>query len=277
MHSNLIDKFFSIKNYSVQLLNEHSDLKDYFNDKSRVAFEKKVLTRDLDMQNSFKSVIFDGTFDNRNYFFRMMLFQKALGLKSAAKFGLVGKFRRHITKRTLKNFGIDEIINVNGYELDKKSVIYSETICKELRCSQDILKSKLPYDFPAHRLYDSILKRQKLHSVDINDPKLSLTISETHGAIFLAESLINEINPDLMVLSHMITPLGAALSWVGLKNKINSVIPFGNYGVPRFYRVACENDFLQPMEKLDQNLLRKFSPVQTNALEKVGQKYSLST
>jgi len=217
-------------------------------------------------------VLVDGSFDNANYFFRFSLMRAALGLGDVWQIGVLGPHRRRQCLGTLQRFGVSEVFVV-GSRASRVSRRMARDLLRGGRQPLDILSFRLPLNFPPATLYDIILKRQRRPQVNLVDPLVEDYIGETLGAIEAAQSIIDQCRPDLILLSHAITPIGAALAWVGAVRGIQSVVMFGQFGVPRYWRINDPDDFFRCVDRPTGNGLSRLDDVRAGRMAAIGEKY----
>jgi len=110
---------------------------------------------------------------------------------------------------------------------------------------EDILKWELPHEFPPQIAYDGILKRQRLASVDLSDPRMEDFIVDLLGYLHAAECLLATYDFKLVVLSHTINFHFAALAWLTVQKSIPAICLFGWNGVTRFGKLEHPHEVFE--------------------------------
>ena len=221
-----------------------------------------------------RRVLVDGMFDNPGYWYRLNLFRAALGLDRAREIGLTGLHSAASSRKTLNRLGIGEVVTFDTLtdfphtlRADAKRLVAS------IKHPEDILELRLPHGLPASFLYDSILKRQRAAIADVSDPRLQDDVFKFLSAIRSAERAIDLFDPDLVCLSHAINARYSALAWLSAQAGRNPVVLFGNYGVPRFWRIGQPEDIFNCMDRPGSQDIDALSPRQADGMEKIGREY----
>lgn len=239
----------------------------------RQPFERVLVSLSSRADTSLvKTVLFDGSFDNPNYFFRYSLLRAALGLSEAREIGLTGPDRVAACSATMRRLGLSEIAPF-GNTRTSASRRDARRLLAKTRRPDDILAWNLPANFPAATLYDHLLKRQRKASIDLSDPMTEDYVADILGAITAAERHLDTYRPDLLLLSHTVTPLGASLAWVAAQRRIPSITMFGIYGLPRYWRIDKPPDFWDCMDRPSGDDIDSLSPAKAEALANIGKTY----
>ena len=185
-------------------------------------------------------IILDGSFDNPNYWYRLAI--TATAMAPQRRIGVTGAFRKKRCLETLRALGAHEVVDFGG-EGEVSHRRAARLLLQGCASGVDILKCHLPEEFPATALYDQVLKRQRRSRVDLRHPLIITDVARTLAAIDAARDLFDRVNPSVILLSHVITPIGGALAWLGLRRGIPSLVLVGNYGVLRLRRIETVDDF----------------------------------
>ncbi|HEY9080149.1 hypothetical protein [Magnetovibrio sp.] len=210
------------------------------------AIESMNAIEPLSQEPLAKCVLIDGMFDNPNLWLRFSLIRAALGLKHAREIGLVGPHNTKNAILTFKKFGIpdSDIVRVDAVNQDHAAARHIvHELLAQTRTAADILNWQMPHGYPTTTTYDILLKRQRKAQVDLTDPLLEDHLLEIVEALQSAQTILDTYQPDLLLLSHAITPRDSALAWLGQLRGIDSIIMYGNYGTPRYWRVHNATDF----------------------------------
>src|SRR5262245_25238273 len=159
--------------------------------------------------------LIDGAWFNANYWYRVSLARAAMMTTCGEEFGILGTQNASRSRGTFARLGIKSIRSLGEIpdEMRSEAQKLAKRAIADTKSSADILNWQMPNTLPASIVYDYILKRQRTAQVDIAGPAF-----RTHGlTVFTdclaAEWLINEIRPDLVLLSHGIGMPYAALGW----------------------------------------------------------------
>jgi hypothetical protein len=191
------------------------------------------------------TVLVDGSWDNPNFWLRYALLRSALGLSQGREVGLLGPFSRRMATGTFGRFGIETIGDATASPLPQGDTLWSaRRLLAATAEPGDILRWQLPNGLPAAIVFDGILKRQRSATVDLHDPDLSAIVAEALQAAAAASALFDRYRPSLIVLSHAINFGCGALAWEAARRGTPAVVAYGNYGVPRFWRIATGDDLI---------------------------------
>lgn len=220
-----------------------------------------------------RNVLIDGTFDNEGYFWRIFLLIRGLGLDPGVRLvGFLGSVRGRRCKSVLKTLGVGVFSRVDTAAGRRKAQSAARKMLPQLHSAENVLNAKLPYELPGTILYDHILKVNRIASVetgaDIAGPLIDIL-----QAIGEAEELLQRHDPDLILLSHSITPIGAALAWLGLLGGRNVIVAFGNYGTPRYWRIASTAQFHDFIDRPSYAALQDLDETRRARLERIGADY----
>ena len=191
----------------------------------------------------YQNILVDGMWDNPNYWIRFGLLRSAMGSKNVNEIGLIGKYNRKNVKTIFSKFGINNLIDFkNNSKVNSTHAQVAEQLIKNTKNSSDILKWKLPYDFPSELFYDAILKRQRKMHVDINDIFFKDYVTEGLANIEASSTIFKNYKIDFVVLSHIIDFSYASLAWLAAINKIPSIVIYGDFGASRFIKILKKED-----------------------------------
>ncbi len=217
-------------------------------------------------------LLLDGHFLNPGYFYRLQLFRAALGSSFGDEMGLIWRHNTGQCGRILKTLGVGKtrFYFPNPDERLRKD---ARRLTKLVRRAEDLLRIPFPQQVPASFLYDDILKRQRAATLNVFDPMLERYIWEFLSSIRAAEDLLDNYRPDMVAMSHSISVQCAPLSWLASKRAIPVVTLFGNYGLPRFWRMHEPEDIYYGMDRPEGLDMDRLPIDQLNALADIGRKY----
>jgi hypothetical protein len=220
------------------------------------------------------TVLVDAMWDNPNYWYRLSLMRAALGTHQATEIGLTGPYRAREASATLQRLGIRacEAFDRAGGALASFRPA-ARRLLTATETPADILAWTLPESFPATVVFDGILKRQRAATVDLGHPLLEDHVAEALRAIASACCLVETYRPQLVLLSHAINFRDAAIAWVAQRAAISSVVLFGNYGVPRFWRIDRGQDLFDSVDRASGADLDALPPAHAEAMATIGRRY----
>jgi hypothetical protein len=114
---------------------------------------------------------------------------------------------------------------------------------------EDFLKIGFPNQLPAKIVYDGILKRIRRATIDPRGSYVGELMSEAIMVSQAASHLFDKVNPKFVVLSHAVNFWCGALAWEAAKRGIPAVVAFGNYGVPRFWKIHQPNEIFDSVNR----------------------------
>ena len=221
-----------------------------------------------------RRALIDGMFDNPGYWYRLNVFRAALGLDRCDEVGLTGPYSADASRKTLNRFGISRVLAFDDLaDAAQATRLDAKRLAADIRRPEDVLDLQLPHGLPASILYDAILKRQRSAVVDVADPRLEQDICQCLVAIRSAERAIDRFDPDVVCLSHAINLRYAALAWLSAKAGRNPVVLFGNYGVPRFWRLKEPDDIFDCIDRPKGSDIDALPAGQARRLEEIGREY----
>ncbi len=248
----------AVENYRISKERKHAEY--LLNNYSRVSDETFEGT-----------VLLDAGWDNPNYWLRYSLLRCALGLHRTKEVGILGPFRRQEQKSTLERFGINEIFDITTPQpYGSENQQLAERLWQKVKSADDILKLELPFELPAAWLYDFILKKQRLATVDICDSDCIEHLRFLLNCLSAANEAIKQYKPKLVISSHAVSWF-AALVWLALKNNIKAVVLFGGFGLIRFWQLHSTDEICDFLDRPSFTQFQHISDTQKNALGKTGQ------
>lgn len=217
-------------------------------------------------------LLLDGHFLNPGYFYRLQLFRAALGSSFGDEMGFIWRHNTGQCDRILKTLGVRKTHYYfpNPDESLRKD---ARRLAELVHCAEDLLMLTFPQQVPASFLYDDILKRQRAPTVNVFDPMVEKYIWEFLSSIRAAEDLLDNYRPDIVAMSHSISIQCAPLSWLASKRGIPVVTLFGNYGLPRFWRMYEPEDIYYGMDRPERLDMDGLTIDKSNALAEIGRTY----
>lgn len=220
-------------------------------------------------------VLIDGLWENPNYWIRLNLILRALNLYSVKKFGLLGEYSRNSIKQSFNSFKINNLIDITKINIDENSVnLMANRLITNSVSSSDILKWRLPYNFPPELLYDSLLSKLKTPSINLKDPRLIKFTIKLLTEIEVAFKIFEKFKFSLFLCSHSMGSTYGSLVWAAIKNNVKVICLYGDYGTLRFIKYdnlfQLRKHILQvPSQKQFNNI----SPKKQSEYIKKGAKY----
>ncbi|MBL8833911.1 MAG: hypothetical protein JNL71_16090 [Rhodospirillales bacterium] len=216
-------------------------------------------------------VLVDGTWDNANYWFRFAMVRRALGLSGVTMTGLVGAFRRGEVAATFERFGVDARIDLQALSrIEPRHRTAARTLLARVRTAEDILRAELPGGMPGEIFYDGVLKRQRRGTADLADPLLPDHVAEQFASIDAAVRVLDEVRPDLLLLTHGLNFSYGSLAWEGIRRGIPVLLLYGDFGTTRFVRLFSRGDLFVFPSRPSRAELAGLAPATRVALERVG-------
>lgn len=216
-------------------------------------------------------VLIDGQWDNPNYWFRTGLLRAALGLAHAREIGLLGEHRTAECARSLSNLGIDDQRRLADIPVDRGAVRRCvDALISETKTAADILLWRLPGDLPAAIVYDALLKRQRVATVDIHRRDFREILTLAIENIHRVQSLLDERDFKLVVVSH---PYGldyGVIAHQALARGVPVIMPFGFFGVLRMTLLREPADLTTFYDRPTGAEIDALSPQKADALAKIG-------
>jgi len=192
-----------------------------------------------------RSVLYDGQWENPNYWFRMTLVRAALGLSGAQETGVVGRWRRRRIKRNFKALGINRMADYRALsQVGSEHLRRARSLLAQTSTAGDLMEWDLPLEFPGMLVFDGILKRQRHPTIQLDDPNLVDMVAAAIAAIEAAEIIVGEAEIDLVVLSHALDYEFGALAWAAMRRGAPSLVLYGDFGTSRFIRMDHPEDLV---------------------------------
>lgn len=189
-------------------------------------------------------VLIDGMWFNPNYWYRLALIRAAVMASGGQEIGLVGIWSADRSRQTFSRLGVKKLVRFDQLLRDASAEAHNLTnaALSTTQTADDVLQWSMPGGLPTDFVYDGILKRQRGAIVDVNSSNFSTHATEAYASALAAERLLDQVEPDLVVLSHAINFSFAAIAWSAMKRGVPVIVLFGNYGVPRFFRIESPED-----------------------------------
>tara|TARA_B100001989_G_scaffold244575_1_gene213463 strand:+ start:1711 stop:3321 length:1611 start_codon:yes stop_codon:yes gene_type:complete len=248
----------------------HNNFRSKFenlNNKKLIESYNKIIDYGGFKTGKYKRLLIDGSFYNLGYFYRLQLLRAAIKSENLQEYAFIWNYNKRICKYLLRKLGIKNI-----YDLSKVSInsllIEAELMAKEIKSKEDIVKIKFPFGVPGTHFYDYVLKKQRKATISLDDKKMKFYIYDFLLSIKLSKDLLEKINPDIIALSHGISSQCTPIAWIATRKKIPVFILYGDYGVPRIWKMTNSKDLffgighpsrknLLNLEKNNKKILRK--------------------
>jgi len=244
---------------------------------SHIATGDSVL-RDLastDNEPAVDRVLLDGMWYNPNHFWRISLLRRALGLANGSEFGVVGEHNTEASSATFRRLGICEIDRFHdGFRRGvRQARKQARKLLKQTSRPSDIFDWDLPHGFPGTWVYDGILKRRRLATVDLTDPNLEDYVAEALLSLESSERILERRKPQLVALSHLSEFSYGSLGFVASSMGIPSIVLYGCYGVPRFWKVRVPDGIFDWVDRIQAEEIDRLDPDKRAALRNAGKAY----
>lgn len=219
-------------------------------------------------------VLIDAQWDNPNYWLRVSLLRAALGLAYGSETGLLGEFRQNECSRTMDILGIREQKRYSAIRIDRRAIRgLSRELAHSARSADDVLGWKLPENVPAVMLYDGILKRQRLATIDVRRRDFPQLVEEGLLGIARAKHLLDEHKFGLVVISHPFDFTYGSIAWQALQRNIPVVLPYGLFGVTRMTHMRCPQDLFSFYDRPTRTEIDALPHRRAHALAAIGKQY----
>jgi hypothetical protein len=223
---------------------------------------------------SSETVLVDGTWDNPNYWVRYTLVRAALGLRGGREVGLIGPYRRRECAGTFARLGIDDVLTFDPWSGDRRRARdEARRWLSDVRGPDDVIRRRLPHDFPADFLYDGILKRQRAACVDVGDPRLVDVVGEFFGTLRMAEDVLASRPFSMVVLSHVVNYQYAALAWLALRRGIPVVVLYGEFGLLRLVKLTAPEHLTDAANRPAHAEFDALTPARAERMAAAGRAY----
>jgi hypothetical protein len=245
----------------------------------RVAAERKAAELSMDALasnagGSFQGrTLIDGSFDNPNYWLRFSFVRAALGLKNGRETGLLGPYQRDRVRKTFRHFGVTRTVSFPDLPVSGDARRLADDLVSRTRIADDVLSWTLPENFPAMMVYDGILKRQRLATVNVSRADFRGHVREAVESIERARRVIEDGNYDLVVISHPFNFLYGGLAWCALRRGIPVLLPFGAFGTMRVTRFDRPEELFSFYDRPTAEDFATVAPEKLAAMEQVGGQY----
>ena len=235
----------------------------------------RVLSAAAPVRRPQGRVLVDGLWDNPNYWLRYGLLRSALGLAADEEIGLTGFFRTAEVTHSFALLGISDTVSFAERlrRVKSEARASAQRLLRDTRGPDDVMAWRLPDDFPNDIVYDGLLKRQRGACVDVHHPEIEAHVTEALACVQAADQLIGEIAPRRIVLSHAVNFACGALAWAALRRGIPTVVLFGNYGLPRFFKLQTAADLHDWNDGLAKEEIVSLTEARAAALERIGAEY----
>ena len=253
--------------------------REYSANGREVAHQREATDRMLDSMARSALHRFDGTvlvdamWDNPNYWLRFSLLRAALGLAHGREIGLLGEFRRDHCRGTLQRLGIDVVESFTDFPVQADVRRRAAELVAKARRAEDVLAWRLPQEVHPALIYDGILKRQRLATVDVRHPLFERHVFEALTAIERSRYLLDRHRFDLVVITHPLNFSYGVLAWQALSRGIPVVLPFGLFGALRFARMSSPNDLFSFYDRPRRAEIDSLPPTKAAALAAIGRSY----
>jgi len=219
-------------------------------------------------------VLVEALWENPNHWGRINLIGSALCKEHQLNMlGLVKDINDDKTK-SLKAGGVHKIhCFIDEVNLSKKSLEITKELLKKINEPEDILNLKLPFDVPASRLYDTILKRQRAAVVDCKDPQFIHCVQKFIEIILKSDEVLRNFKVKVVVLSHSISHYWSALAWLAIQKQLPCYILDNFNGSLRINRLSSEEDYYSPNDSPDRKFIDLLSDPVKKKLTERGKEY----
>ena len=215
----------------------------------RLSFNKTISKELLNCK--FKKgksyVLYDALFDNPLHWWKIFKFKNFYD-KKYNSIGVISTRNSFFSKVTIKEFKFNKVYKIkkkNTERIKKESL----DIVSKINNKYDIMNIKFPFNFPPYHLYDYILKKERLGTIDDKNFKIiNKYIEETLDYLYELNDFFVKYNIKYSVVSHKIGLQSSALSWMSIYHKI-PVRMINHYnGHTSILKLDNKDDFLAPID-----------------------------
>jgi hypothetical protein len=220
------------------------------------------------------TVLIDGSFNNPNFWLRFSLLRAALGLSRGREIGLIGPYQRRHVRHIFSHLGIQHLVDVVAPSRNAAAVSgVSKALLARTRSADDLLNWSLPDGVHPAIIYDAILKRQRLASVDINRPDIRRLTNEGIMRILRAREILDDTKPSLVVISHTIGMVCGPLAYLAAVRGIPVILVFGLFGALRFARFTTPADLFSFYDRPTRAEIDALPAARAKAMSEIGRTY----
>jgi hypothetical protein len=219
-------------------------------------------------------VLIDAMWRNANFLLRSSFLRAALGTASLEEYALTGRFRSREQAQSLARTGVaraislqDNMGSLGGYVRQARALI------KRTDNAGEILDWKLPGDVHGCIVYDHLLKRKRVATLDIKAPGLDYMLADVLAELDGALAVLDRIKPKLVVVSHTVQASFGALAWIAAARGVPVIYAHGNYGALRFFRMRKPTDIFDVANLPAAARLDAIEPAQAQALGQAGENH----
>ena len=220
----------------------------------------------------FKNILLDGGFYNLGYLYRLQIARAALNSELVNEHAFIWDCNQFTCKNILNSLKIKNISNLKD-SFTQENLLEAEIIYQEIKTKDGLINYVFPLGVPGIFIYDAILKGQKGPTVNFENKITKDYIFKYLSSIKFAENLINNFEPDIVLLSHAVSYQCAPLAWLAAKKRIPVLILYGQYGVPRLWRLKRPEDIFFGLGHPLKKDVKELNEKKIYPLRKTGAKY----
>lgn len=223
------------------------------------------------------TVLYDGMWNNPNFWLRLSLIRAALGLQNVNEIGITGKFNASKARAAFTALNIKETVPFKAFDSELQAARHmAEGLIGATRKAEDILAWALPEDLPGNIVYDGLLKRQRTAIVDLEHPNLISDVTEALVGTIVAARILDTTSPQLVLVSHLVEFSYGILAWIAVRRSIPIVLLFGQLGVLRFIKIRSTEEFFDFMDCAQNHEIAALPEAKADQLKHLGDRF-LST
>ena len=243
----------------------------YFRLSFNITLSKKLPHKNFKKDKPY--ILYDALFDNPLHWWKISIF-KSYYDKNYNSIGIISNRNSFFSKITVKIFNFNKI-----YKIEKKNNkdFKKETfdIVKKIKDKYDIMEINFPFNFPSYHVYDYILKKERLGTInDKNFAILDKYVEETLYYLYELNNFFLKYNIKYAVVSHKIGLQASVLSWMSIyHNKPVRMINHYN-GHISILKLNNKDDFLASIDDcFNYNEIKKLNEYYKNILNQKGIEY----
>jgi len=197
------------------------------------------------------SVLYEALWDHPYHWLRVAMFRNALADQAS---DFIGLYEEGTPKRVLESMRAispDREFEV-PLSIAPKHLDHARELMKGVEDARGFLNLKLPFGFPAYHVYDGILKKKLVGTLDVHDPFTVSQLAQSLHYLDFHDRLFDEAKIKAVIVSHPSFPRFSTLVWSALRRGIHvySTIHANEHIVARkFTSLSDFNGFPQDRPK----------------------------
>ena len=219
------------------------------------------------------AILAEGFWDNANHFFRLRIFLGGIDKSKRKHLAALLRTPEDRARKTLSSMGFTSFFFLSDFPIISSDYKSAEEHLIGVKSHLDLLRIKLPDNFPSYIFYDTVLKSARHPQPDIKSEFWRESIADIYRLKRFYDYVFNSINVSYLVLSHPYkNEFGMALTYA-LRRNISCFNIYATYEMMRIKRFDNLKDFLDPMESLTYKDYLRLDEKTRKSIENAGKKY----